>query len=40
MQGTDKTLSGTPSADFDIDVTLVQGLLNDQHPDLAALPCS
>ncbi len=30
--------SGTPAAEFDIDSTLVSGLLNDQHPDLAGLP--
>ncbi len=30
--------SGSPPADFDIDASLVRGLLNDQHPDLAHLP--
>jgi len=32
------SLSGSPSADFDINVSLVHGLLSDQHPDLADLP--
>ena len=30
--------SNMPAADVDIDIDLVQGLLADQHPDLAALP--
>src|SRR5689334_20531138 len=29
---------GTPTAEIAIDVTLVAGLLADQHPDLAHLP--
>jgi aminoglycoside phosphotransferase (APT) family kinase protein len=37
VQGT-PALSGTPSADYAIDVSLVHGLLSDQHPDLANLP--
>jgi aminoglycoside phosphotransferase (APT) family kinase protein len=31
-------LSGSPSAEVDIDVSLVDSLINDQHPDLAHLP--
>lgn len=30
--------TGTPAAEFDVDVPLVAGLLADQHPDLAHLP--
>jgi aminoglycoside phosphotransferase (APT) family kinase protein len=32
-------MSGTPPAEVVIDVPLVKGLLRDQHPDLADLPC-
>ncbi len=35
---TQAALSGSPSAEFDIDHALVHGLLHDQHPDLAHLP--
>ena len=28
----------TPTAEIDIDATLVRGLLREQHPDLADLP--
>jgi aminoglycoside phosphotransferase (APT) family kinase protein len=32
-------MSGTPPAEVLIDMPLIRGLLEDQHPDLARLPC-
>jgi aminoglycoside phosphotransferase (APT) family kinase protein len=32
-------MSGTPSAEVDIDESLIRALLQEQHPDLAHLPC-